>query len=215
MRHPKSQKSTTWGYIVLAFNLIIISSLSIWQCIDVYNTTQHKKVTVVVPQKEGNVLSDSIEASNDTIDGGAVTGDNGSSAISAMTDNGINEIVKNNQKEEPLLKGKKNHANGESKSDKKVTEKETGKSSSNDSTQQTLQLAYGTWNGPVKNGRPNGKATIIFNKSVLVTNFPNDIYAQKGYTLRNAMFVNGKLLSGTLYDNEGKEIRFIVSDIKL
>ena len=74
------------------------------------------------------------------------------------------------------------------------------------------ELPYGKWKGDYLNGKPNGKGVIEFNKTILVT---DGIYAQKGYTLRNARFVNGTLISGTLYDNEGQEIRAIVSDIKL
>lgn len=73
-------------------------------------------------------------------------------------------------------------------------------------------LPYGKWKGNYLNGKPNGKGSIEFNKTVLVT---DGIYAQKGYTLKNAMFVNGKLISGTLYDTEGEVVRVIVSDIKL
>lgn len=75
-----------------------------------------------------------------------------------------------------------------------------------------MKLPYGKWNGRYLNGKPNGKGTIEFDKNVLVA---DGIYAKKGYTLRNAMFVNGKLISGTLYDDKGGEIRVIVSDIKI
>lgn len=74
------------------------------------------------------------------------------------------------------------------------------------------ELSYGKWLGSFLNGKPNGKGTIEFNKTILVA---DGIYANKGYTLRNAMFVNGKLISGTLYDDKGNKIRVIVSDIKL
>ncbi len=75
-----------------------------------------------------------------------------------------------------------------------------------------INLPYGTWNGRSLNGKPDGKGTIVFNQEVLVA---DEILAYPGYTLKNAMFENGKLKFGTLYDKNGEKIQAIVSDIKL
>lgn len=75
-----------------------------------------------------------------------------------------------------------------------------------------LRLPYGEWSGGNKRGRPDGKGTLVFNGTILVA---KNIYAQKGYILRNAMYKEGRLISGTLFDSDGKEIGVIVSDIKL
>lgn len=79
-----------------------------------------------------------------------------------------------------------------------------------------MKLPYGEWTGDYLNGKPNGQGTIVFDKSVLVTDVPDDIYAHKGYTFRNVRFENGKLkFGGILYDSDGREIKRILSDIKL
>ncbi len=79
-----------------------------------------------------------------------------------------------------------------------------------------MKLPYGEWKGDYLNGKPNGQGTIVFDKSVLVTDVPDDIYAHKGYTFRNVRFENGKLkFGGILYDSDGREIKRILSDIKL
>lgn len=66
---------------------------------------------------------------------------------------------------------------------------------------------YGRYTGDRNSqGQPDGFGDIEFTKHKLVT---GEIYAEPGYVIRNARFVNGKLQSGTLYDTDGNKVCFV------
>ena len=66
---------------------------------------------------------------------------------------------------------------------------------------------YGKFTGERNaQGLPHGFGDFVFTKSKLVT---GNTYAEPGYKIRNARYVNGKLQSGTLYDADGIKICFI------
>lgn len=68
-------------------------------------------------------------------------------------------------------------------------------------------LPYGRYTGDRNaQGQPHGFGEVVFTKSKLVT---GNTYAEPGYKIRNARFVNGKLQSGTLYDKDGIKVCFI------
>lgn len=68
-------------------------------------------------------------------------------------------------------------------------------------------LSYGRYTGDRNSqGQPHGFGEVVFTKSKLVT---GNTYAEPGYKIRNARFANGKLQSGTLYDNDGNKVCFI------
>lgn len=67
-------------------------------------------------------------------------------------------------------------------------------------------LGYGIYEGDMPGDVPNGFGTVIFTKEKKVN---ADTYAEPGYKIRNARFVNGKLQSGTLYDKDGIKVCFI------
>jgi len=69
------------------------------------------------------------------------------------------------------------------------------------------QLPYGRYTGDRNTqGQPHGFGDVVFTKSKMVT---SGTYAEPGYKIRNARFVNGKLQSGTLYDADGNKVCFI------
>lgn len=89
----------------------------------------------------------------------------------------------------------------------KATEKKDKKETKSGSTAKgRLNLGYGTYTGDKVNGKPNGFGDIVFSRSKYI----NSSYtAEPGYKIRNARFTNGKLQSGTLYDEDGIKIGFI------
>lgn len=72
------------------------------------------------------------------------------------------------------------------------------------------ELSYGVWHGKVEGGIPRGTGTITFTKKIIVQ---GDTYADIGYTIRNASFdIKGKV-RGTLYDNNGNKVLFILNEV--
>ena len=76
------------------------------------------------------------------------------------------------------------------------------------STSGTLNLGYGTWRGSSKNGKPNGTGTLTYSTTHAVC--PGvSIQAHAGYRLE-ADYDNGTLVEGTLYDDAGNKVKYIV-----
>lgn len=70
-----------------------------------------------------------------------------------------------------------------------------------------INPSYGRYTGERNSqGQPHGFGDLVFTKSKLVT---GSTYAEPGYKIRNARYVNGKLQSGTLYDADGNKVCFI------
>lgn len=70
----------------------------------------------------------------------------------------------------------------------------------------TIKLGYGTYTGDANGSKPNGFGDVVFTHHKYI----NSSYsAEPGYKIRNARFVNGKLQSGTLYDEDGIKVGFI------
>ncbi len=72
----------------------------------------------------------------------------------------------------------------------------------------TLSLGYGTWTGGIRNGKPDGSGTIVFHsahrvdKSTSYQASPGDYF--------KALYDNGSLVSGKLYDSEGNLLKTII-----
>ena len=76
-----------------------------------------------------------------------------------------------------------------------------------------INPSYGKYTGDRNTaGIPNGFGEVTFTKRKLVS---GDTYAEPGYKIRNARFINGKLQSGTLYDTDGIKVCFIDSNNNL
>lgn len=67
-------------------------------------------------------------------------------------------------------------------------------------TQGELSLDYGKWVGGIKNGKPDGRGCLTFNRAHTIA--PTDYMAQPGDYF-NATYENGHLVSGKLYDSTG------------
>ncbi len=85
-------------------------------------------------------------------------------------------------------------------SKKKLTQSNSAKS--------VLELSYGTWYGAVKNGKRHGKGKLVFSSSHKVDQ-NSDIEANPGDYFE-AVYENGQLVNGTLYDNSGNKKRTII-----
>ena len=67
--------------------------------------------------------------------------------------------------------------------------------------------SYGRYEGDRNSkGQPHGFGNVTFTRSKQVN---SNTYAEPGYVIRNARYVNGKLQSGTLYDTNGNKVCFI------
>lgn len=86
---------------------------------------------------------------------------------------------------------------------------ESKKVSSNNKRQlSTINLGYGIWYGSQKNGKPDGKGKLVFStkhkvdkKSAIIAN-PGDYF--------EAVYDNGQLVYGLLFDSEGNKTNTIV-----
>lgn len=86
---------------------------------------------------------------------------------------------------------------------------ERSKAGSNNHTQfSSLNLGYGTWYGTVKNGKPHGKGKLVFSSQHKVDR-KTEIVADPGDYFE-AVYENGQLISGSLFDNSGNKKNTII-----
>lgn len=69
-----------------------------------------------------------------------------------------------------------------------------------------INPSYGKYSGDRKNGKAHGFGNLTFTASKIVA---DGVYAEPGYKIRNGRFENGKLKSGTLYNEYGEKVCFI------
>lgn len=70
----------------------------------------------------------------------------------------------------------------------------------------TLSLSYGTWIGGIKNGKMDGKGSIVFTSSHRI---PGSSHVANSGERLEATFANGQIERGKLYDSEGNLIKSI------
>ncbi|MCM1140795.1 MAG: serine/threonine protein kinase [Muribaculum sp.] len=72
----------------------------------------------------------------------------------------------------------------------------------------TLDLGYATWQGGIKNGKPDGKGRLTF-RSTHVVDRHSSVEANAGDYF-DATYDNGSLISGKLYDSNGNLLKTII-----
>lgn len=75
-------------------------------------------------------------------------------------------------------------------------------------TNGTLSLNYGTWTGGIRNGKPDGKGTLVFNSTHAVDK--RSSYEANPGDYFVATYENGSLISGKLYDESGNLLKTII-----
>lgn len=101
------------------------------------------------------------------------------------------------KKEAPI-----NHVVGNSSSESKKNVSESKEQSS------SINLGYGTWHGASKNGKPHGKGKVVFSSAHKVDRH-SDVIANFGDYFE-AVYENGQLVYGSLFDSRGNKINTIV-----
>ncbi len=77
-----------------------------------------------------------------------------------------------------------------------------------DNNRSSIDLGYGTWFGAVKNGKPDGKGKLVFSSAYKVDRY-SDVIANPGDYFE-AVYENGQLVSGSLFDSIGNKKNTIV-----
>lgn len=75
-----------------------------------------------------------------------------------------------------------------------------------------LNLTYGSWDGPVAGGQPNGMGTFTFSKSLTIDlkdGYGSTASANAGDKIVGAKFKNGKLQQGELQRTNGERVMLI------
>ncbi len=72
----------------------------------------------------------------------------------------------------------------------------------------TLSFGYATWNGGIRNGKPDGKGKLTFSETHAVDRHSN-VQANPGDYFE-ANYDNGSLISGKLYDQNGNLLKTII-----
>lgn len=72
----------------------------------------------------------------------------------------------------------------------------------------SINLGYGTWHGASKNGKPHGKGKVVFSSAHKVDRH-SDVIANPGDYFE-AVYENGQLVSGKLYDSTGNLLKTII-----
>lgn len=80
--------------------------------------------------------------------------------------------------------------------------------SNNNQLLSSINLGYGTWHGESKNGKPHGKGKVIFSVAHKVDRH-SDVIANPGDYFE-AVYENGQLVYGSLFDSEGNKKNTIV-----
>lgn len=113
-----------------------------------------------------------------------------------------------------------NHQDDSKKVEHKKTEKPINYSAENvspeskrpDSNNQqqlsSIYLGYGTWHGASKNGKPHGKGKVVFSATHKVDRH-SDVIADPGDYFE-AVYENGQLIHGSLFDSTGNKKNTIV-----
>lgn len=208
-RHGKSKK---WLIVFIIALLAVLALLGIIGAFFLHNKSKkapqvtialnHKEQMLKVGQQDTlfvDVRPENIEVQYlwETGDSGIVeVKDHIVKALKAGTDSVVVRVI---YKKDTLQASCKYQVEEEKKPE--VTKKSTPKAST------PASLSYGTYSGDRNaDGQPHGFGDVTFTRGRQVN---SQYYAERGYTIRNARFVNGKLMSGTLYDSDNNRVGFI------
>lgn len=75
-------------------------------------------------------------------------------------------------------------------------------------TNGTLNLGYGTWQGRIENGKPDGHGRLTFTSAHRVDSHSSAMANPGDYFI--ATYEHGRLVSGKLYDSGGNLLQTII-----
>lgn len=153
-------------------------------------STKDTKITKDVLVKVSNI-NNSIEKSESTLE----------------KDTSVKSIENNSQVSDRRLKGSTNNSVQPVVDDIITSPREEKVSTSRQNTN-AINLGYGTWYGAVKNGKPHGKGKLVFSSQHKVDR-KTEIMANPGDYF-DAVYENGQLISGSLFDNSGNKKNTII-----